>query len=301
MKKLAFVVAAASLFAVAPLASRLGAVPSALALVWLGVLLAVVASGSVQSFAIGTGALGALASGTLGPTAPAIGGALLLAGAFAERTTRVRGKTARAVHVLVALVGGALGGVLSIAYVNAALPVYGVAIVCAAVLASLPLLVDADDPVAHALEEAADLVDDPAKRSLRAGAELRRQSEDIPLDRATTTRVKTTWQSLLRLAEARIRLERSRPQALLRLAAETTGTTVAEPTAADAVLGMVDQRIAEHVAVLARAYTAVDTVSAARIGLDDAALKNVENSSESLEEVSRAMVSLSPATESTNG
>jgi len=302
MKKLAFVVAAASLFAVAPLAGRLGAVPSALALVWLGVLLAVVASGSVQSFAIGTGALGALASGTLGPTAPAIGGALLLAGAFAERTTRVRGKTSRAVHILVALVGGALAGVLSVAYVNAALPVYAVAIVCAAVLASLPLLVDADDPVAHALEEAAELVDDPAKRSLRAGAELRRQSEDIPLDRATMTRVKTTWQSLLRLAEARIRLERSRPQALLRLAAETIGTApVAEPTAADAVLGMVDQRIAEHVAVLARAYTAVDTVSAARIGLDDAALKNVENSSESLEEVSRAMVSLSPATESTNG
>ena len=300
MKKLAFVVAAASLFAIAPFASRLGAVPSALALVWLGVLLAVVASGSVQSIAIGTGALGALASGTLGPTAPAIGGALLLAGAFAERTTRVRGRTARAVHVLVALVGGALAGVLSTTYLNAALPVYGIAILCAAVLASLPLLVDADDPIAHALEEAADLVDEPAKRSLRAGAELRRQSEEIPLDRATMTRVKTTWQSLLRLAEARIRMERTRPQTLLRLAAETTGTS-AEPTAADAVLGMVDQRIAEHVAVLARAYTAVDTVSAARIGLDDAALKNVENGSESLEEVSRAMVSLSPATDSTNG
>ncbi len=300
MKKLAFVVAAASLFASAPFASRLGAVPSALALVWLGVLLAVVASGSVQSIAIGTGALGALASGTLGPTAPAIGGALLLAGAFAERTTRVRGRTARAVHVLVALVGGALAGVLSTTYLNAALPVYGIAILCAAVLASLPLLVDADDPIAHAFEEAADLVDEPAKRSLRAGAELRRQSEEIPLDRATMTRVKTTWQSLLRLAEARIRMERTRPQTLLRLAAETTGTS-AEPTAADAVLGMVDQRIAEHVAVLARAYTAVDTVSAARIGLDDAALKNVENGSESLEEVSRAMVSLSPATDSTNG
>lgn len=300
MKKLAFVVAAASLFAIAPFASRFGAVPSALALVWLGVLLAVVASGSVQSIAIGTGALGALASGTLGPTAPAIGGALLLAGAFAERTTRVRGRTARAVHVLVALVGGALAGVLSTTYLNAALPVYGIAILCAAVLASLPLLVDADDPIAHALEEAADLVDEPAKRSLRAGAELRRQSEEIPLDRATMTRVKTTWQSLLRLAEARIRMERTRPQTLLRLAAETTGTS-AEPTAADAVLGMVDQRIAEHVAVLARAYTAVDTVSAARIGLDDAALKNVENGSESLEEVSRAMVSLSPATDSTNG
>lgn len=292
MKKLAFVVAAASLFAIEPFASRFGTVPSAIALVWLSVLLAVVASGSVQSLAIGTGALGALASGVLGPTAPAIGGALLLAGAFAERTTRVRGRTARAVHVLVALVGGALAGTLASAYLGASLAVYGIAIVCAAVLASLPLLVDADDPIAHALAEAAELVDEPAKKSLLAGAELHRHAEDIPLDRATTTRVKTTWISLLRLADARIRLQRSRPEALLRVAAEA-GAPVAGsdgPTAADAVRGMIDQRIAEHVSVLARAYTAVDTVSAARIGIDDAALKNVDSTSESLEEVSRAMV-----------
>lgn len=289
MKKLAFVVAAASLFAIEPLASRFGTIPSAIALVWLSVLLAVVASGSVQSLAIGTGALGALASGVLGPTSSAIGGALLLAGAFAERTTRVRGRTARAVHVLVALVGGALAGTLANAYLGASLGVYGVAIVCAAILASLPLLVDADDPIAHALAEAAELVDEPAKKSLLAGAELHRHAEDIPLDRATTARVKTTWTSLLRLADARIRLERSRPEALLRVAAEA-GAPAAEPSAADAVRTMIDQRIAEHVSVLARAYTAVDMVSAARIGIDDAALKNVDSTTESLEEVSRAMV-----------
>ena len=61
-------------------------------------------------------------------------------------------------------------------------------------------------------------------------------------------------------------------------------------SAADAVLGMVNQRIAEHVSVLARAYTAVDAVSAARIGLDDTALKNVESMGDSLDEVSRALV-----------
>jgi hypothetical protein len=46
----------------------------------------------------------------------------------------------------------------------------------------------------------------------------------------------------------------------------------------------------EHVHVLARAYTAVDTVSAARVGLDDSALKNVESMGDSLDEVSRALV-----------
>lgn len=73
-------------------------------------------------------------------------------------------------------------------------------------------------------------------------------------------------------------------------ASEAAPASSKAPSAADAVLSMVDQRIAEHVTVLARAYTAVDTVSAARIGLDDTALKNVESIGESLDEVSRAIV-----------
>ena len=36
--------------------------------------------------------------------------------AFAERTTRIRSRTARAVHVLVGLVGGALAGSLATAF-----------------------------------------------------------------------------------------------------------------------------------------------------------------------------------------
>jgi hypothetical protein len=296
MKKIAFVVAAASLFAFAPFAARFGPVVSSVALVWMGVLLAVFASGASGggwALAVGTGALGAFASGVLGSVSPAAAGAVLVAAAFAERTTRVRSRTARAVHVLIALVGGALAGALSNAYTTASLPVLAVAVVVSAILAALPLLVDADDPVAHALDQAAALVADPAKRSLRDGAELRRNVEEVPLDRASTARVRTTWQSLLRLAEARVRLERSRPQALLRIAEQVSpqaNQTGPQPPAADAVLTMVDQRIAEHVGALARAYTAVDTVSAARVGLDDTALKNVESMGESLDEVSRALV-----------
>lgn len=292
MKKIAFIVAAGTLFFFAPFASRFGAVPASLALVWMGVLLAVCASASMDSLAlsIGAGALGALGNGVLASVSPAVAGAVLVAASFAERTTRIRTQTGRAVHVLLALAGGALAGSLSQAYASGALPVMGVAAVVAAVLASLPLLVEADDPVAHALDVAAAAVTGGVKATLANGAELRRSSSEVPLDRATAARVRTTWQSLLRLADARIRLERTRPAALLRFAEAKIEGPPAPPTAADAVVGMLDQKLAEHVAVLARAYTAVDTVTAARIGLDDSALKTVESMGDNLEEQSRALV-----------
>src|SRR5438045_8918927 len=112
MKKIAFIVAAASLFALAPIANRFGPVASSVALVWLGVLLAVCASGTTQSMAVASGALGAFGSGILGSVSPAAAGAVMVAAAFAERTPRIRSRTARAVPVLVALVARALAGTL---------------------------------------------------------------------------------------------------------------------------------------------------------------------------------------------
>jgi hypothetical protein len=290
MKKLAFVVAAASLLAFAPVADRFGPLVSSVALVWLAVVLAVAASGSIQSIAIASGALGALGSGILGGASPAIAGAVLLAAAFAERTTRVRSRTARAVHLGVALISGAFAGALADAYAGAALPVTAVAAVVGAVLAALPLLVEADDPVAHALEAAARVVSEPARATLLEGAELRRTSADVPLERETAARVRKTWLALLRLAEARTRLEKSRPR--VRVAEGLPGS---DAPAADAVLAMVDQRAAEHVALLARAYSAVDTVNAAAASLDDTALGEIASMGDSLEDESRALVEVKEA------
>jgi MFS family permease len=309
MRKLAFIVAAASLFALVPIANRFGPVASSVALVWLGVLLAVCASGSAQSLAVASGALGAFGSGILSTVSPAAAGAVLVAAAFAERTTRIRSRTARAVHVLVALVGGGLAGTLSTSFNASSVPVMAVAILVAAVLSALPLLVDADDPIAHALDQAAAAVGEPARAALVSGAELRRNAEEVPLDRATQARVRKTWGSLLRLAEARVRLERSRPKVLVRIGelaaaslaapsseaapgapASSALVTTAPPSAAAAVLAMVDQRLVEHVTVLAKAYTAVDTARAAAIGLEDADLRTVDSMGDSLEDVSRAMV-----------
>ncbi|MDB4945146.1 MAG: hypothetical protein JWP97_4680 [Labilithrix sp.] len=284
MKKIAFMIAAASLFAVGPLTQRLGPVPSAAALVCLGVLVAMAASGAPSSLAITAGALGALGAGILGPVSPAAAGALLVAAAFAERTTRVRTKNGRAIHVMAAVLGGALAGSLSGAFGGASPAVLAVAVVVAAVVSALPLLVDADDPLAHALEVAARSVSEPARAALLSGAELRRSAEDVPLDRATAVRVKKTWQALLRLAEARLRLERSRGTTAL------PALPAGQPSAADAVLGMVDQRIAEHVTALGKAITAVDTARAAAASLDDAELRSMETMGDSLEDVSRALV-----------
>lgn len=288
MRKVAFLLAAASLFAFAPIANRFGVVASSVAIVWLGVLLALFASGAIQSLTVAAGALGAFGSGILAPISPAAAGAVLVAAAFAERTTRIRSKTARAVHVLVALVGGALAGSLSAGFATATLPVFAVAVVVGSVLAALPLLVEADDPVAHALDQASAIVSEPAKKTLAEGAEIRRTTQEVPLDAATQARVRKTWQALLKLAEARIRLERSRPKSMVRVTEGGEGG--AQVSTADQVLCMLDQRIAEHVTLLGRAYTAVDTANAATLGLDDTALKTVEPMADSLEEVSRAMV-----------
>jgi MFS family permease len=280
MRKLSLLVAAACAFGVAPFAGRLGLVGGSVLLVVLGVVLAVCASSALDAIAVASGAIGALAAGVLGTVSPAVAGAALVGAAYAERTMRVRGKTARAVHAGMSIVAGALSGALATAFVSASPAVRGVAVVMAAVLAGLPLLVDADDPIAHALDGLAALASGSAQASLREGAELRRTSRDVPLDRPTHRRVQSTWRALLRLGQVRVRLER----------AKSVRSESASP--ASDVVEMVDQRIKEHVIALGRAYSAVDTAKAAEVGLDDAALKSVETVGSALEDAAEAMVSM---------
>ncbi|WP_437815699.1 hypothetical protein [Sorangium sp. So ce1078] len=304
LRKVAFVAAAALALGLASLALGLGPVPGSLLLVAAAVLLAVAASGALTSLAVAGGALGALAFGVAGAASPAAAGAALAGLCFAERSVRVRGGGARLLHVGTALAGGALAGSLIAAFGAASLALRGVALVVSAVLVALPFLVDADDPVAHALDGAAGEITGPARASLREGAELRRTvaGEELPGRRAAR-QARATWASLLRLAEARARLERT--LAVGRAAQERkanqeeappAGASAAEaPPAgarapAEAVIGKVDARIADHVAALTRAYTAVSAARAAEASLDDAALVGVETMGDSLEQVSKTMV-----------
>jgi hypothetical protein len=287
MKKIPLFTMAALAFAAAPLVLRWGPVSGALALLLLGVGLALSASGSFAALAAAGGALGAFGSAVLSPVSPAAGGAVLVALAYAERTSRVRGARERVLHIGVGVVGGALAGSLSTAYAAASPAVRVVAAVVASVLVALPLFVEADDPIAHHLDAFAEDVADPAKGALHEGADLRRAADPSLLDRATARQVKRTWSALVRLAEARVRLERTvlaRHRAVLEQAKDGPAARAA------AVVRRVDERIAEHVAVLSRAYAAVTAARAAEVSLDDAAMRSVEMAGESLESVSKAIV-----------
>jgi hypothetical protein len=282
MKKLAFLLAAAAAFGAAPFTARLGPVAGSLALIALGIALACAASGGLGALAAAGGSLGAFAAGLLAPSSAALAGAALIGLCFAERTTRVRTRNARLAHAGVALAGGGIAGAVSASFAGSPAGVLAVALVVASVLASLPLLVEADDPLAHALDGAAREVSELVRALLHEGAELRRAADPALLDRKAARQVQTTWASLLRVAEARVRLERA--------AGRGPGDGERTSPQARVVIETLDRRIAEHVAGLGRALTAADTARAAEVSLDDTALRGVETMGDSFEEVSKAIV-----------
>jgi hypothetical protein len=275
MRKLTLMLAAAAAFGLGPFTGRLGPLGGAAALLALAVVLALAASGSLELLAAAGGASGALAASLAAPTSAALAGALLAALCFAERSLRVRNREARAAHVGVALVAGAVAAEIAARLVAAAPLQRAAGVVVGAVLLSLPLLVEADDPLAHALAGLADDVGGDAAAPLRAGAELHRVVDEDLLDRPTARRLRATWRALLRLGETRARLAR---------ADRGVGAS------AGAVVARLDQRLAEHVDVLRRTYLAVDAATAAEASVDDRALRTAETHTESLEEKSRALV-----------
>jgi hypothetical protein len=230
----------------------------------------------MQALAVAGGALGAFAATMLSPVWTPLAGAAFAGLALAERASRVKTRAARIAHVGLAVVGGAAAASLATSFAASSIAVRGVAAVVGAVVAAMPLLIDADDPLAHTLESAASSVGDPARTALLDGAELRRTADDVVLDRAAARHVRRTWTSLARLADARVRLERRR--------------SVGATATSSAVVAMLDERISQHVSALRRAFTAHDAARAAGVGLDDAALRDVENVGESLETLSEAIV-----------
>lgn len=288
LHRLTYLLAVAAAFGLAPLTSKLGTAAGAVALVLLGVGLALAASASANATAVIGGSLGALASGMLTAISPALAGGVLVALCFAERTGRVENGWARLVHVALAVAGGALAGLVTATYTSAEPGVRVVAVVVAAVLAALPLFVEADDPRAHALDGLAEQVPEPARQLLHRGAALCRTADESILDRPLREQVRKSWQKLLQLGQARARLASSEsPAAALLLSA---GVSPETGTQTSAVARRLDEQIAEHVAVLTRAFTAVDAAQAAELSLEDTALRNVKTTGESLEQVAEAIV-----------
>lgn len=278
LKKLGFFAAAALYFGSLPFLDGLPFVASSLLLVAMGVLMAAAASGSFSAIAIACGALAAFGGTALRPVAPAVAGALMVALVFAERTLRVRVQSARLVHLGIALVGGALAGQLSASFSASNLAIFGVSVVVGTALSALPLLLDADDPLAYSLDQAASLLPEPSRAALKEAAELKRNVADVPLDKDAAESVHRTWDSLLRLGEARARLERTQKRG--------------PNDAAKSVVAMVDQKIQGHVDALRKAFTAADTMKAFVSASDDSALDHIAATGDSLEEVSRVLAEM---------
>ncbi len=276
MRKIVFLVAAAAAaFGLVPVEARLGPVLGSLLFVAIAVGLSLSASSSVTALGVGAGALAAFTSGVLGSASTAMAGAALAVLCFAERTVRVRSASARFLHLGVAALCGAVAGSLTSSFAAAAPALRGVSIAVAAVLLALPLLVDADDPIAFALEAAAASLPAGSSKPLREAAELRRSAEEDLLDPEVAREVRAAWPALVKVADARVRL---------------AARKLSPASPAHAVARKLDERIDAHVAALTKALTAADAARAAEVSLDEAALTGVERAGDSLEHMSRAIV-----------
>jgi hypothetical protein len=276
LRRLAFFGLCGTWFGVGPLLEGLPFAVSSVALVALGVALACAASERVHYLAIATGSMGAFGCVTLAGSAPALAGAWLIGLAFAERSSRIRVSGARLAHVGLGLLGGALAFLLAEHFRAASPAISLVSIIVAVALASLPLLLVADDPIAHSLELAAARLPGATKSLLHEAAELRRHTLETELDADTEATVKGSWEALLRLATAKLRLE---------------GSTQRGPsTALVTVQGIVDTRLSDHLSALRKAFSAADTIKALTTTASDTALHSVAEKSDSMDEVSRLML-----------
>lgn len=281
MHRVAFFALALPLFFLPTLFLSTGHLIGSLLFLGSGIALAIAASGYRGSLPVAGGALAALFAGALGGGALGVAHASLAASIFfaliyAERTLRIRSHTGKAVHLGLALGGGALAGTIAESYAGSAFAVHAIASLVAVAVVGLPLLVDADDHVAHGLAQLAEGVHEPAKAGLVRAATLRRAAADVPLDAATKKDVERTFRSLERLGEARAKLQDSAKQN------ET----------AKGVLAMLDTKIEQAVSALEKHLTATMAVRAAEAAKDDGAAANVEAKGSGLEEATKLLAEL---------
>ena len=281
MYRVAFFALAIPLFFLPTMFMSTGHLIGSLLFLGFGVATAIAASGYRGSLPVAGGALaalfaGALGGGALGVAHASLAAAIFFALVYAERTLRIRSHTGKAVHLALALGGGALAGTIAESYTSAAFAVHAIASLVAVAVVGLPLLVDADDHVAHNLATLAEGVQEPARAGLLKAANLRRAATDVPLDAGTKKDVERTFRSLERLGEARAKLQDS---------AKTSDT-------AKGVLAMLDTKIEQHVSALEKHLTATMAVRAAEAAKDDGAAANVEAKGSGLEEATKLLAEL---------
>lgn len=175
-------------------------------------------------------------------------GAVAVAVAFAERTIRVAGFTAKALHVGLALSAGGVAGSVLFTYSAASPAVLLLTLVVVAVASGAPFVVEADDSLAAALTRASRAVASPARETLLRAANLRRSSLLVPVPSERISDIDRSWRTLDELASSRVELARS------------TRTDHEKGAPGARVAAQVDDRIARELEALMRAYGVDDAL-----------------------------------------
>ena len=275
LKRLSFVVLTATVLGATAWFDRLSPIPSALLLVTTTVLLACSASGGFNWATVSFAAIGAFLGAALRGTSFVVAGAVVLAAVFAERTLRVRGGVGRTVHLGASLLAGSAAMFLAQAFGARDMSLFGVAIAVGTALCALPLLIDADDAVAAELDRISKVVPANVAQELRNAAQMRRRAKDVAMDADVAKNVDGTFETLLRLAEARVRVQ---------AASESDGES------AQKVAALVDGKISLCASAIRKALAASDAVRAYATARDDQELHALSAKSESIEEVSRTLL-----------
>jgi hypothetical protein len=258
MRLWAFLTLAVVTFAGLTRLGSLDLVAASLLQVACGIALAIAASGNLSYLSVAGGAIGALGMGFLGPTSAALGGAVFLACVYFERTSRIADRSRRTMHLGLAVLGGALAAHASQSFLAATFPVLCVSLLVSAALAALPQFIDADDPVTY---------------KLASIAELRRQTQGLPLESSSKDTVESSWRALAELVETRMIMARTSNSELTRSIHEKT-----------------EEKILEVTRLLHRTLTASAKVRAIETNAQDEVASKLEATGESLEEVERALL-----------
>jgi hypothetical protein len=248
----------------------------AVAIITLGVLVAAATSGSFTTLAVTGGALGAFFHDAVRGESTWLAGAGFAFLIYLERTLRMRSRGQKFAHGVTALIGGAFAGSVIAAYQSASPSLYGVALVVGTAFFSIPLVLDPDDAVARALERTALSLPAGPAGALREAAMLKRGASDVSFSDSSRETVAQALQSILKLGETRAQI------------AKSIGLSLGDEGSHSVAL-ILDRKILSHVEVVKKAFAAEGNLSAIVRTRDSSAVESLAASSESLDEVRKAL------------
>ncbi len=261
----------------APMMFQMPVGAAAAASIAAGVTVAGVASEGFGALTVAAGALAALTFHGLAGDGATAAGAAFVALALAPRSMRGRTARWRVAHGAVSALAGACAAHVAFTYGGeGSVAVRAAALVVAGLVASVTLLLPADDGIAYALSSQARATPGAAGEHLLRAVSLRRRIEGSPsleaLDEPTAARLEQAWKALADIAAQRVAM------------ASLNGASVP----------VLDGRIEQHVEALERIHGAVDERFARAAGLTDSRLAAARIDGETLETEVRALVEVMP-------